>query len=178
MASPQLPNPTSSGTTPANTEPTNPSEPEILAHITNYFATRSVASPIYAYLLGTPEQPQIRFVSASKGAFTARLTLAAHHLNSGGGLHGSVSATIVDWAGGLAIATWDLRAGTGVSVDIHVEYLSSPKLGDEVEIEGRVDRVGRSLAFTEVRIWKVDKETGERGQLVVVGRHTKYVQQR
>ncbi|KAL1835984.1 hypothetical protein VTJ49DRAFT_5741 [Mycothermus thermophilus] len=168
---------TDTASTPSNTtQPTTPSDAAILSHLENYFATRSVASPIYAYLLGTPSEPQIRFTSASKGVFTARLTLAAHHLNSGGGLHGSVSATIVDWAGGLAIATWDLRAGTGVSVDIHVEYLSSARLGDEVEIEGRVDRVGRSLAFTEVRIWKVDGE-GRRGGLVTVGRHTKYVKE-
>ncbi|KAL2270565.1 hypothetical protein VTJ83DRAFT_2749 [Remersonia thermophila] len=171
---------TNAALTPSNStepEPPTPSDAAILAHLQDYFATRSVASPIYAFLLGTPSEPQVRLTSASRGVFTARLTLAAHHLNSGGGLHGSVSATIVDWAGGLAIATWDLRAGTGVSVEIHVEYLSSAKLGDEVEIEGRADRVGGSLAFTGVKIWKLDAE-GKRDKLVIVGRHAKYVKAR
>ena len=158
-----------------------PSPSEILAHVVSYHETRCAASPIYAFLLGTPSEPQVRFTSASKGVFTARLTLQAHHLNSAGGLHGSVSATIVDWAGGLAIAAWDLRAATGVSVDINISYLSTARLGEEVEIEGRVERVGGSLAFTEVRIWKVNvsgSEAGQeqqRGAMVISGRHTKFM---
>ena len=81
----------------------------------------------------------------------------------------------MDWAGGLAIAAWDLRGATGVSVDINVSYLSSARLGDEIEIEGRVERVGGSLGFTEVRIWRVETEGGKRGGMVVSGRHTKFV---
>lgn len=156
------------------------SDPTILSHIQEYHTTRSLASPIYSFLLGPPSAQLIRFTHASKGLFLARLTLAPQHLNTAGGIHGSVSATIVDWAGGLAIAAWDLRGdkGTGVSVDINVSYLSSAKLGDEVEIEGRVERVGSNLAFTEVRIWKVEKEgrlEGKRGKMVISGRHTKFV---
>ncbi|KAK3360531.1 thioesterase family protein [Lasiosphaeria hispida] len=146
---------------------------EILAHVVSYHSTRCCASPIYEFLLGPPTAPLIRFTHATKGLFLARLVLSARHLNSAGGLHGSVSATIVDWAGGLAIAAWDLRDTTGVSVDINITYLSSARLGDEVEIEGSVGRVGGNLAFTEVKIWKV--EGGERGGLVAQGRHTKFV---
>jgi len=152
---------------------TSPSDAAILDHVTSYHSTRCCASPIYAFLFGTAADPIVRFTSASKGRFTARLTLGSQHLNSAGGLHGSVSATVVDWAGGLAIAAWDLRGGTGVSVDINISYLSSAKLGDEVEIEGKVERVGANLAFTEVRIWKV--LDGERGTMVISGRHTKFV---
>ncbi|KAL2194623.1 HotDog domain-containing protein [Corynascus similis CBS 632.67] len=153
---------------------TNDSDPSILAHVEHYHATRCTASPIYAFLLGEKDGSLVRFTHARKGLFTARLLLAAQHLNSAGGIHGSVSATLVDWAGGLAIAAWDLRAATGVSVDINISYLSSARLGDEVEIEGRVERVGSNLAFTEVRIFKVDAR-GERGAVVASGRHTKFV---
>jgi acyl-coenzyme A thioesterase 13 len=164
----------------SDSQPVTPlSDPAILGHLQNYHATRCCASPIYTLLLGTPTAPLFRFTSASKGIFTARLTLLPQHLNSGGGIHGSVSATLVDWAGGLAIAAWDLRAATGVSVDINVSYLSSAKLGEEIEIEGRVERVGANLAFTEVRIWKVldgdGPGGGERGNMVISGRHTKFV---
>ncbi|KAK4152975.1 HotDog domain-containing protein [Chaetomidium leptoderma] len=146
-----------------------------LAHIEHYHATRCTASPIYAFLLGTPDNnPLVRFTHARQGLFTARLRLSAQHLNSSGSIHGSVSATLVDWAGGLAIAAFDLRGKTGVSVDINVSYLSSARLGDEIEIEGRVERLGSSLAFTEVRIFKVDG-SGERGAVVASGRHTKFV---
>lgn len=65
---------------------------------------------------------------------------------------------------------------TGVSVDINISYLSGARLGQEVEIEGKVERVGANLAFTEVRIWKVDAcGEGTRGALVASGRHTKFV---
>lgn len=97
-------------------------------------------------------------------------------MNSGGGIHGSVSATICDWVGGMAIASYDLREKTGVSVDIHVTYQSMAKEGEEIEIEGRADRVGGSLAYTSMKISKV--VDGKPGPLVATGSHTKYVQKR
>ena len=144
-----------------------------LEHVMTYHSTRCCASPIYAFLFGPPDASLVRFTHATRGKFTARLTLSDCHMNSAGGIHGSVSATIVDWAGGLAIAAWDLRPATGVSVDINISYLSTARVGDEVEIEGKVERVGSNLAFTEVRIWKITK--GTRGALVASGRHTKFV---
>lgn len=94
-------------------------------------------------------------------------------MNSGGGLHGSVSATIIDWAGGMAISSHTSKDSSGVSVDIHASYLSSVKDGDEIEIEGLAEKVGGSLAYTKVYIFKV--EGGQRGRTVVSGTHTKFV---
>ncbi|KAK5138005.1 hypothetical protein LTR08_005802 [Meristemomyces frigidus] len=138
------------------------------AHIEHLVKTKVPGSPIYAFLL-TP----VQITGASKGHFTARLPLSQNHMNSMGSLHGSVSATIVDWAGGMAIATFDIRAGSGVSVDIHVTYQSGAKVGDEIEIEGLAEKVGGSLAFTKINIYKV--EGGERGKIVATGTHTKFV---
>ena len=39
----------------------------------------------------------IEIVSAEKGKMVAKLKVGPPHLNSKGGLHGSTSATIVDW---------------------------------------------------------------------------------
>jgi hypothetical protein len=39
----------------------------------------------------------------------------------------------------------------GVSTDIHVSYLSSAKLGDELVITATADKVGGSLAYTSIR---------------------------
>ena len=69
-------------------------------------------SPIYDFLLTDAE-----IVSATKGTVTARLTLDKNHVNSRGTIHGAVSATIVDWSGGLAISTYGLEK-TGASVDM------------------------------------------------------------
>lgn len=137
-------------------------------HVEHLVQTRLPGSPIYAFLL-TP----VRIVSAGKGHVIARLPLSENHMNSMKSLHGSVSATIVDWMGGMAIATHDLRSGTGVSVDIHVTYQSGAKVGEEVEIEGIAEKVGGSLAFTKVVVYKV--EGGKRGGIVVAGTHTKFV---
>jgi len=153
------------------TVPTTPSsDAAIHSHISHLIAHNLPASPIYNFLLSS-----VSLTHASKGHIRARLPLTANHVNSKGGLHGSVSATIIDWAGGMAVASWDLREKTGVSADIHVTYLASARVGDEIEIEGRAEKVGRSLAFTSVRIWKV--EDGEASVLLVNGTHTKYVKQ-
>lgn len=137
-------------------------------HIETLIANNLHNSPIYAFLLSP-----VRVVSASKGHVVCRLLLTKNHLNSKGGIHGAVSATIVDWMGGMAIASYDLREKTGVSVDIHVTYQSSAKDGDEVEIEGIADKVGGSLAFTKVNIFKL--QDGQRSPAVVTGTHTKFV---
>ncbi|PYI09073.1 thioesterase family protein [Aspergillus sclerotiicarbonarius CBS 121057] len=124
-------------------------------------------SPIYAFLLH-----DIEIYDATKGVFNARLQVAPHHLNSKGTLHGVFSACVTDWAGGLAIASCGLDS-TGVSTNIHVNYLSTAKTGDWLDIEGRADKVGRNLAFTTVTILKIT-ESDER-TVVAQGSHTKYI---
>jgi acyl-coenzyme A thioesterase 13 len=138
------------------------------AHIEKLVETKLPNSPIYAFLLSP-----VQIKSASKGQVIARLPLSKNHMNSAGSLHGAVSATICDWMGGMAISTYDLRDKSGVSVDIHVTYQSAAKLGEELEIEGVAERVGGSLAFTRISIYKV--EGGARGKVVATGTHTKFV---
>jgi len=148
-----------------------PTDDAIKAHIESLVVTQLPTSAIYNFLLS-----DVRIHAATKGNVKARLTLTNNHVNSRGGIHGAVSAAFTDWAGGMAIATWDLREKTGVSVDIHVRYLSSAVVGDEVEIEGTAEKVGGSVAFTRVVISKVvDSVTGP---VIASGTHTKYVKQR
>ena len=145
-------------------------EEEIRTHIEKLVETQLPNSAIYNFLLSG-----VHIRSATRGNVKARLTLTRNHVNSRGGIHGAVSAAIVDWAVGIAIATWDLREKTGVSVDIHVRYLSSAAEGDEVEIEGVAEKVGSSVAFTRIVISKV--VDGEAGPVIASGTHTKYVRQ-
>ncbi|KAI5859303.1 Thioesterase/thiol ester dehydrase-isomerase [Durotheca rogersii] len=143
----------------------------VRAHIEQLVAAQREKSPLYGFLLAG-----VRVAAASRGAVTARLALTRNHMNSAGGLHGAASAALVDWAGGMAIASWDLRSRTGVSVDIHVTYLSSAAEGDEIEIAATADRVGGALAFTRVVIAKV--VDGLPGPVIANGSHTKYAKQR
>lgn len=123
-------------------------------------------SPVYSFFFN-----KIELVSAEHGSIIAKLPVTENLLNSKQGLHGSVSATIVDWAGGIAIASTGMEK-TGVSTDIHVSYVSSAKLGDVLTIEGKVSKVGKNLGFTTVTVYKGD---GDDQQVVAHGTHTKYV---
>ncbi|KAJ5668813.1 hypothetical protein N7462_009883 [Penicillium macrosclerotiorum] len=130
--------------------------------------TRS-KSPIYEFLLS-----DVDVYDAEKGVMRARLQVGHRQLNSKGSLHGAFSACVTDWAGGLAIASCGLDS-TGVSTDIHVNYLSTATHGDWLEIESRAHKVGKSLAFTTVTI---SKQTESGLSIVAQGSHTKYVRTR
>lgn len=138
-----------------------------LEQVEKYWQTMQTDSPIYHFLLS-----DILLVKASKGSFTAMLKVKPSHLNSKKTLHGAVSACLTDWAGGLAIASHG-RDMTGVSTDIHTTFVSTAQEGDLLEIEGRVVKLGGTLAFTTMEIRKVGEDGA--GNVVATGSHTKYV---
>lgn len=135
-----------------------------LHHVRDIWEEMKPNSPIYSFLL-----EDITIVSATKGSITARLKIQPVHLNSKSTLHGAVSGCLVDWAGSLAIASTGLDK-TGFSTDIHTSYISTAKEGEVLEIEGRANKVGNTLAFTSVEIRSLKG-------VVATGMHTKYVQQ-
>jgi len=144
---------------------TSPTE---LEHIQGVWGRMKGNSPIYDFLLS-----DAKIVAATKGTAVARLTLEKNHVNSRGTIHGAVTAAIVDWSGGLAIATHGLEK-TGLSIDIHVTYIGGAQIGETIEIESTANKVGRSVAFTTIRIYKVDAE-GNVGAMVATASHTKYI---
>ena len=83
-----------------------------------------------------------------------------------------MSAALVDWSGGLAIATHGLEK-TGASIDIHVSYIGTAQVGETIEIEAIANKVGRSMAFTTIRIYKL--VDGKPGPMVATASHTKYI---
>ena len=147
-----------------------PSDPSILAHVQQTWDLIRPNSAIYNILLS-----DIRLTSAANGRIIAHLDLLPVHLNSKGILHGAVSGTLCDWAGGMAIASTGLHK-TGVSTDMHVSYCSTAKAGDTLEIEAWVSRAGKSLGFTGFEIRRgVTGEDGRKGSVVATGSHTKYL---
>jgi len=127
-------------------------------------------SSIYDFLLSDAE-----IISATKGTITSRLTLGKNHVNSRGTIHGAVSAALVDWSGGLAIASHSLVEKTGASIDIHVTYIGTAREGETIEIEAMANKVGRSIAFTTIRICKLVE--GKPGPMIATASHTKYISQ-
>ncbi|KAK4223505.1 HotDog domain-containing protein [Podospora fimiseda] len=150
--------------------PGTPSDPSILAHVQHTWDLIRPNSAIYNILLS-----DIRLVSAANGRIIAHLDLLPVHTNSKGILHGAVSGTLCDWAGGMAIASTGLDK-TGVSTDMHVSYVSTAKAGDTLEIEAWVSRAGKSLGFTGFEIRRgIMTDDGRKGSVVVTGSHTKYL---
>jgi acyl-coenzyme A thioesterase 13 len=137
-------------------------------HLLRVLERKRGSSAIYDFLLS---EEHVKLTSATEGSFKARLTIEQRHVNGSGSLHGSVSATIVDWAGGLAISTYGHEA-TGASIDIHVTYLAGARVGDVVEIQGCADKVGKNISFTSVTITKLVGD--ELGPVVAKGSHTKF----
>lgn len=144
--------------------PDGPPSAETLAHVQHVWDEMRPKSSIYDHLLGSDAQ---LILASPGGRVVTRLPLSSRHVNSRGTLHGAVSATLVDWAGGMAIAAATGKDKTGVSTDIHVTYLSAAREGDVLEIDAWASKVGRNLAFTNVEIRKVG------GGKVAMGTHTK-----
>ncbi|KAH9308029.1 hypothetical protein KI387_035940 [Taxus chinensis] len=106
---------------------------------------------------------------AERGRILCTLKVPPRLVNAGKFMHGGATAAFVDVIGSAAIFTTGATS-SGVSVEINVSYLDAAKLGEEIEIDAKVLRIGRVIAFVNVDLRK--KETG---QLVAQGRHTKYL---
>lgn len=141
---------------------------EELIHVKKVWDNMKSKSPIYDFLLA-----DVELVSATKGQVVARLPVASNHVNSRGTIHGAVSASLVDWSGGLAIASHGLEK-SGASIDIHISYIGTAHVGDVLHIEATASKVGRSIAFTTIRISKL--VDGRPGPMVATASHTKYIQ--
>ena len=87
------------------------------------------ASPIYGFLL----QNLTVLPSTESGKSVSALVLEPQHLNSKGSIHGSVSATIVDWASGNALAT--TGSHSGLSVDMSLSFMNTCKGGETMIIK-------------------------------------------
>ncbi|EST09012.1 Thioesterase superfamily [Kalmanozyma brasiliensis GHG001] len=132
-------------------------------------------NPIYKYLLS-----DLEIKAVQPGYIEAHVPVSKTLMNSKNILHGSTSATIIDWIGGIVIASTspDRFTKRGVSVDIHATYVGAAKEGDTLIIKGKSNKVGRNLAFIDVQILgrkSGGRETGEDDRVVVTGSHTKFV---
>lgn len=158
-------------------EPTTPSaapsdEPvSVLDHVSRVWSHKIHASQPYALLI-----PTMRITSASsEGRVTGEMVLEPSHVNSLGGIHGTTSAALIDFSAGMAIVARSGGDKTGVSTDIHVSYVSSARVGDTVEVECWLNKLGRNMAFTTVEIRKKSKDGRGGSKVLVTGSHTKYV---
>ncbi|XP_002735754.1 acyl-coenzyme A thioesterase 13-like [Saccoglossus kowalevskii] len=106
-------------------------------------------------------------VAGTPGKCKFSLKVDEGHLNTGGTLHGGLTATLVDSLTTAAIMT--AGGSPGVSVDLNVTYMKAVKEGETISINAEVLKLGKRLAFTTCDI------SNENGILIAQGRHTKFV---
>lgn len=102
------------------------------------------------------EIPLLRFLAlrvvtpAEPGVtMSVEMDRTADTLNLAGNPHGGAIATLIDYAGGSAVAAELGHAGP--TVDLHIRYLRAPE-GSPLRADARLLRTGRRLAVVEVRV--------------------------
>ncbi|KAL1071119.1 hypothetical protein V6Z11_D11G068200 [Gossypium hirsutum] len=104
-----------------------------------------------------------------KGRVLCSMKVPPRLLNAGNFLHGGATASLVDLVGSAVIYSYG-GSTSGVSVEISITYLDAAYVGEEIEIEAKALRVGKTVAVVTVEFRK--KKTGK---IIAQGRHTKYL---
>jgi len=87
-------------------------------------------------------------------ALSIGLHIEEKHVNSRGICHGGALATLADLALGYAMQSRleGDKAGGLVTVQLSVDYAGSAKIGDWIESEVRIQRIGARLAFADCHL--------------------------
>lgn len=104
----------------------------------------------------------IRVVSFSEDVtrMTAEMKLTKEHLNKLGTLHGGCATTIIDELTFLnyALHRGHLRKEHSLSVRLEVNFMTTAKEGDLIEINSQLVKVGKRLAFVSAEITNKSKD--------------------
>lgn len=125
-----------------------PPIPEAFRKIERLSPFNALVGPLYERRLG--ENVSIGLVIEDK------------HTNSRGICHGGVLATLADLALGYAMLaksgdSGDKRQGSFLTVHLSVDYAGAAKVGDWIESQVEIQRVGARLAFANCYLLANDK---------------------
>ena len=87
-----------------------------------------------------------------------------------GGIHGGVLAALADNCMGAALRTVGLQP---ITVELTVNYLSQPGVGDELTAEGWISHRGSTIVLTECTIKSGDLKKVAMGKGVFLSRSSK-----
>jgi uncharacterized protein (TIGR00369 family) len=88
------------------------------------------------------------FERGSGADYRVGLRVADRHINAKGFCHGAVLALLADVYLGRLCATSTEPPLALVTVSLTLHFLTAAKLGEWLEAQGQVDRVGRTLAHS------------------------------
>ena len=66
--------------------------------------------------------------------------------------HGGALTTYVDIATTTAVFAFDDKGRANVSAKLDMEFMATASIDQEIEIEAKINRIGKALAFTEGRL--------------------------
>lgn len=112
-----------------------------------------------------------RVEEAQEGYSRLSLVLEERHTNPNGVMHGGVAATVMDSAAAVALGRLRgekmRRDNPHATVEMNVGLIVPARPGEELVIEGRVLKLGRSVAFCEA-----EARRRSDGELIAKGRFT------
>ena len=111
---------------------------------------------------------QISITGGGDGHCLAEFKVLPEHLNQAGGLHGGFMATVVDNFSTYSLMT--KGSHPGVSVKLSVNYIKAAKEGDDVIIDAKTIKAGKTLAFLECEL-RHKKDNS----IIAKGEQVKYV---
>jgi uncharacterized protein (TIGR00369 family) len=112
--------------------------------------SRELPSSPYRDFLG------IRMLEYGDGLAECLIGLQAHHLNTGGRVHGGVLASLADTAAGVAVRSIRPEGKLSATTDLSISFIRPPK-GNDLLARAKVIHAGKQLFRVEVDILSADK---------------------
>ena len=110
-----------------------------------------------------------RMEELREGYARLSLMLEPRHTNPHGVMHGGVITSLMDEVLGGVIASLRgmevMRTAPHATIEMNASFLATARPGDEIVVEGRVLRLGRTVAFGEAEA----RRLGD-GELIAKGR--------
>ncbi len=98
----------------------------------------------------------IRMLDYDAGKARCAITLQAHHLNTGGRVHGGVLSSLADTTAGVAVRSIRPEGKFTATTDLSISFIRPPK-GDELLASATVMHAGKQLYRVEIDIHSADK---------------------
>eukprot|EP00239_Pterosperma_sp_CCMP1384_P008117 CAMPEP_0197857906 /NCGR_PEP_ID=MMETSP1438-20131217/31352_1 /TAXON_ID=1461541 /ORGANISM="Pterosperma sp., Strain CCMP1384" /LENGTH=119 /DNA_ID=CAMNT_0043473905 /DNA_START=137 /DNA_END=492 /DNA_ORIENTATION=- len=92
----------------------------------------------------------LRNVKLEKGRCSCDVTVHDGLANGYGTLHGGMIATLLDVVSSVALLTVADRSG--VSLELNITYLGAVPIGDVIEVDAQVIKVGRSVGTIQIDV--------------------------
>lgn len=110
----------------------------------------ATTAPFTAFIGASPEEVRAGYARLS-------LVVEQRHTNPHGVMHGGVVTSMMDSAVGIALGRLrrDARHRPHATIEMNVSFLSGARPGDHVVAEGKIIKVGRSVAFAEAEARRV-----------------------